>query len=683
VVSAAPRAPSAPASQPKPTKSERTRSGWRSETAISLGVFLLAASLRLGSLDLAAFTFDDADIVRRAREIAAGRLALEGGMTSWGIPDPPLLAYLHATVARLPNPALASLALMALLNSLLVVATYLFAARYFGRRLALISSLLLAVNPWAIFFGRRAWVEVQPVLTLAAVWCSFEVAVRGRLAFALPFFLALSAGVQARLLALCYAPAALACLALGGRAWLTRWTVLGVVGGVLLGAPYGLFLLQNQSQIFAALQDGDRGVASAPAGNALLFAWWFASGLNLLPTPADQTSWLDLLGFALSVEAVLVGVLLVSGLALCLVVSVRRAEGWRPYGLLLAWVVLPLALLAWQSSTVYLHYLVILVPLIFLVAALPLERLLRLPGGQWAGLALLLAMLLPQLATWIVLQRTLMIYDTDEAVEARLEDRRVLAELERVSGQLIGTGEVYGVQVPLRYWLAIAERVRAAVTSLPREVLIATTGSNPRAEELPAMLEAVLGAQHRPRYQRANTIVLPIDRPALLVVTSDVEPAVPPEKLGQQRALVPLPTLARNTRDGTRLYDLRARPVSRWLDAVGASSLSSRSAESRLVGARAPREAKAGETIEVLTLWRGASGSLRPQIGLADGQAVLSEEQEDPGRTAAEVNPGQLMIVKHELVVPGRTRPGEYRLLASASPSDPSVHLARLTVATR
>ena len=73
------------------------------------GLLLLAATLRLGALDLAAYTFDDADIVRRAREIAAGNLALEGGMTSWGIPDPPLLAYLHSLVARLPRPALISM----------------------------------------------------------------------------------------------------------------------------------------------------------------------------------------------------------------------------------------------------------------------------------------------------------------------------------------------------------------------------------------------------------------------------------------------------------------------------------------------------------------------------------------------------------------------------------------------
>jgi hypothetical protein len=375
--------------------------------------------------------------------------------------------------------------------------------------------------------------------------------------------------------------------------------------------------------------------------------------------------------------------LLVIGIAYCLVASLRRIEDWKRYALLLVWLVLPIALLAWQSSTVYLHYLVLLEPVLFLLLALPLELLLRQPRWRWLGPGLVAAVALPQLASWVLLQQTLRIYETDEASEAPQAERRLLAELGRESGQRIGTGESYGVQVPLRYWLAVADRTRSAMSESRRELLLATVGTNPRAAELPAILETVLGPDLRPRYQSAGTLAVPIGRPALLVVTSDVEPPVPPEKIGRERTLIPLPTLARNTRDGTRLYDLRARSAPEWLRALGATSVVQPPANSPLFGVKGPRQAKAGETIEVLTLWRGDNSPLQPRVSLADRSSGLAEEKNEQDRTAVVVSPAQLLIVKHELTVPARTVPGSYRLEAIEAPSRARRELSGLVVTAR
>ena len=34
----------------------------------------------------------------------------------------------------------------------------------------LLATLLFGLNPWALYFGRRAWLEGQPGLTLLALW---------------------------------------------------------------------------------------------------------------------------------------------------------------------------------------------------------------------------------------------------------------------------------------------------------------------------------------------------------------------------------------------------------------------------------------------------------------------------------------------------------------------------------
>ena len=113
-------------------------------------------------------------------------------------------------------------------------------------------------------------------------------------------------------------------------------------------------------------------MAEAPAHGVLEFSWWIAAGLNLLPTPLGLADWLDRLNGLLTVSSLVAGLLLAAGLAWCLARSAGRADGWRADALLLVWTVLPPALMAWQSSTVYLHYLVVLFPTIFLLMALPL-----------------------------------------------------------------------------------------------------------------------------------------------------------------------------------------------------------------------------------------------------------------------------------------------------------------------
>jgi hypothetical protein len=640
----------------------------------------VAAAFRFSCLDLAAFTFDDADAIRRARALANGEAALVGGLTSWGIHDPPLLVYILATVARLPSPVLASYVLMASINTLAVLGAYHLAARFFGWRYGMLAGLLYAVNPWAIYFSRRAWVEVQPALTVLALWAASEVAVAGRLRLGLAFFLALAAAVQARILALLYIPAALASIALGGRRWLSAWSVLGLLGGGLLALPYLVYVVTSHERIGAALAEGNRGIAAAPRQRALEFAWWITAGTNLLPTPAPGFGRQDLLGVTLRAESLLAAALLVAGVALCFIHCVRRQSGWERYGLLLAWTILPLALIIWQSSTVYLHYLVLLVPLVFLLVALPLDWLFNRPRFGWLGVVLFLALTLPQVTAWVALQRTLQIYGAGETIEASMRQRRALAELARESGERIRTGETYGIEVPLRFWLAAADLARAEIAVAPRELLVAAKGSKPDAEEQPAMLAAVLGTELTPRYQPDSSLVVPVSRPALLLANSDVELPLTAERLGTRRAFIPLPVMAGETRNGIRLIDLPARSASEWAATLGAVFGDPNGS----VAFGADRRVRAREALAVITLWPGPVEGLRPTVMLMGPNGRRLPERDSPRRQPADVPADHLLVMRHEIPVPEQAELAAHRLVAEpgtgGSPTE-RIELRKVVVA--
>lgn len=633
-----------------------------------LGVTLLALAFRLGALDLAAFAYDDADVVLRARDVAAGRLTLVGAHHSWGFNDPPLLIYINVLTALLPEPAFAALALMAVVNTLAVLQATLLGMRFFGPTVGLLAGLLFAVNPWAIYFGRRAWVEVQPLLLVLTTWSALEV-LRGQRRWAVGFFLTLALHVQARLLALAFAPAALATILLAGRRWPVRWSLVGIGLSVLVSAPYGWYLLTNLGAIQAALASGNRGIAGAPRGNAVDFVVWSVAGYNLLPTPRGLAPWLDALDTAL-IAATAVGVALVlGGIGLCLARAARRAPEWRSGLLLVLWLVLPLGLIAWQSSTVYVHYIPLLYPLPYLLAAIALAALLR-RGRRLAvaGLVLLAVLVIPQVAAWTSLLKVLEIYSTDERVEASLAERRVLAELMRQSGQRLATGEAYGVEVPVRFWMAVGQAAEAAAAEQgTREALVLADGVDPLSETQPAIVESFLGPGLRTRYQQPDSLVLPRGQPGLAVLAPDVEPPVNLERLGQRRALVPLPTLGRNMRDGVRVFALPARSETEWAVASGVRDGPWLVHPYRLAGLSHAGRTRAGETYEVVALWTLVERPTaeRPALALVapDGRVYPQREPSRLGPPPLERD--QLLLERHAISLGRNAQPGEYRLVGS------------------
>ena len=74
--------------------------------------------------------------------------------------------------------------------------------------------------------------------------------------------------------------------------------------------------------------------------------------------------------------AIVASALLLVGAFVCARSCLRRQPGWEADALLLIWMLAPLGLMTWQSSQVYIHYVLCLVPVPFVVMA---------RGAVWLG----------------------------------------------------------------------------------------------------------------------------------------------------------------------------------------------------------------------------------------------------------------------------------------------------------
>jgi hypothetical protein len=632
-------------------------------------VTTLAAGLRLWRVDLAPLRYDDVDVLSRARDVLEHGLAATGPLTSWGVPDPPGSVYLLLPAAAQATPATAAVVWVGLLNVAAVVLTYLLAERFHGPRVALAAGLLFAVNPWAVYFSRRSWAEIVPLFTVVALWAAYQVVVAKRAQWAVAFCVALAVQVQIRILSLIYAPAALLTLALWPRRWGVRWPALGIGLGALLAVPYLAWVGLNWSEITAKLAEGNRGVALAPGGGAWHLVLWIGAGYGLLPASSEVAGWLDPLGKAGAVALVLVGLLLAAGLGMAIVAAVRRAPCWERRVLPAIWLVLPLVALVGQSSSTYLHYLVALFPAIFLVMALPLGWLpVRSRTPVMVLGALVVGVLVAyQLATTVLLYRVLEAYEQAEPPAAPPSLRFAAAGLPREAAELLGTGERYGVEPPIRYWQAIADRAGAEADAAgTTQVWILAGETDPLTAEAPAILDYLLRPRLEPRFLPPDTLLFRMLRPTVVVELPDVDPIESLERFGERRDSVVAPSV--NNRDGlarARVTLVPARGPQGW-QALAPTRLSARfEGAIQLLGFRAERTVRAGDDLPVTTMWWLAGQSpASPVVSLrlvdANGQVVRSER---PDRPQPAVEEGDWVIVRRDLfAVPGHTPPGQYTL---------------------
>lgn len=158
-------------------------------------IFIVAATFRVFYLNLIEFKYDEAASLFQITQFYFHPYLIQIGlMASTGMYNFPLFSYILVILGILSqNPQFISF-LIGLINALIIVFFYLVIRKYLGNRLAIFSSLTLAVTPWAILFSRKIWAQDLILLFLVpALFFFFQLVFNKRIKAVMPlsFLLAL------------------------------------------------------------------------------------------------------------------------------------------------------------------------------------------------------------------------------------------------------------------------------------------------------------------------------------------------------------------------------------------------------------------------------------------------------------------------------------------------------------
>lgn len=378
--------------------------------------------LRLWRLDVMQFTFgnDQTGYMTLAREgILRGALPVTGIPSSIHTLNPPLSVYLimpFAVFTANPLPVVVSIALW---NVLGVALCYMFALRYFGRRVAAVGTLLFATCGVAVDLSRFLW-QQNYLAPLIALWALtlFAGCVSGSRRWFMPHVVVLVAAALLHPTAALLVPVTVVGFLLAPR--LPRlWEYAAGAGATLvLLLPSILWeAITNHEDIHRLRQvAGGHARINLDVVHALYQVLGSPTSRDAgiftpyaIVTPGSSYAALGALHPVIEYAAwavFTVGYLVLTGLVLVPLRGVRlsppatvavgrrllawpvavwrglRADAvWRAYLLLWLWVTVPLILLVRHSSPVYAHYLLVLYPGAFIVGGVGVHWLLERGGA--------------------------------------------------------------------------------------------------------------------------------------------------------------------------------------------------------------------------------------------------------------------------------------------------------------
>ncbi len=359
--------------------------------AAASAIFLVAAYLRLWGLEHSPTGNDQAVLINIAlRWITHGQFPLAANKSSAGLMNPPLLEYLLALPLFLKRDMLLVAQFVALVNIASVVVTLLVVRATFGWRLALLTTLLYAVNPWSVYYSRLIWNPTMIPLFSALLLGSLTIALTDRRqAWQLALvFVWLAAAIQLHLSSAVLAPAVGLLLLIFRRQLRPKWLLIGLLLFALSFVPY---LIHEQATGFADVADFLQGGGEAIDTNlaSVSIGLELAGERGIMRTMGEAwpewraaAPWGDeirrLAPWLLPVGLIVAGVLLFS----------RRAEFRQrqltpvTVGLVVAATLLTVPILLNVRHAIYLqnYYFLYLYPVVFVFMALPADAAL-----EWAN----------------------------------------------------------------------------------------------------------------------------------------------------------------------------------------------------------------------------------------------------------------------------------------------------------
>ncbi|HLZ25443.1 MAG TPA: hypothetical protein VKQ30_25250 [Ktedonobacterales bacterium] len=375
---------------------------WEFWLALALGAFL-----RLWQIGTTQFLDDQTGLYALARAgVLHHVIPLTGIPSSIQSLNPPLSVYLLMPFAAItPNP-LPAVVTLALWNVAGVALCYIFALRYFGRRVAAVGTLLFATGGSALNFSRFLWQQnyLPPLLVLWA-FTLYLGAVRGKRPWLAGNILLLVLAVQLHPTAVLLAPVTLAGILLAPRLPRVREYVIAAIGTLLLFVPTAIFEWNSRGydlhklghyllhggrfnlDVFRVLWGALDGPGSADLGPTTPYAnvhrWYFFITWCVVI--------LVITGWAVLTVRVVAPVLaiwrsvapdparlprrLMNG-AIAVWRGVRADSTWRAQFLLWFWVTLPPATMLHNAGRIFTHYLLVIFPSLFIAGGFGVDWLL-------------------------------------------------------------------------------------------------------------------------------------------------------------------------------------------------------------------------------------------------------------------------------------------------------------------
>lgn len=635
------------------------------EATLLVTLTVIAALPRLLEPDLVPFGYDEALEALRARAIALGARPVANEVTSWLIPDPALMLYVYALVEAAADPPILRTWLLGALNIASVILAYFWGRLVGGPTLALLTGGLYAASPWAIYFGRQPWVNAQPVLSSVMLVCATQVVMGRDRRWSLPFFIALGLQMQTHLLGTVLAlPAALTVLAFW-RAW-GRWLIPGFLLVAAANLPFAIHVWEHRESVGQTLVGGTpQVVVNQPADAPRLLAW-FVGGTELEQKLVEGATELTLLTPFRTLAGVALVSALVAGVGVATVRIAQRAPGWQGLLVALIWLLAPLAASMAQSRPVYIHYMTALAPACFLLAALPVSLLCQASRlGAAVGACLTVSILsIHLLSFWGMLRGIEVEAALPPQAETADERQARLNVLERQT-RMTGVGDLVGPT--LRTWSGLTRNVRTISHERSEPVITIPLGLNEPytlyVDRRRMALDYLLGTGIQARFPFEGTVVLPLEKPGLLLLLPGVDPGRAyrnPELL----LAVPHP----GTSDLTRLVSIPPRPLRD--QGLGRRSIQAQfEIGAQLLAFDLPGRVEPGEPVALTTYWTFAG--LKPDAAtreisaffhLVDAAGGIVAQSDGLGLPSSAWRSGDLLVRRTTLASPADQ--GETRLSA-------------------
>lgn len=635
------------------------------EKQIFWGIVLLAAALRLGYLDLIEFKADEAHHLLRGLEIVEShKLPLAGTPSSLGVAKPPLMSYLLAIPLLFGrDPRIAS-AFIALLNVAAIAGCYLVCRRYYGLRVAIIASVLMAANPWAVVFSRKAFTAdvLAPFLVLFHYGLCVALLDRkpwGWVCSCVALGLALN--VTFSPLPLIAVLVLLVVLFADRVRW--RYLLLGVGLVLVISAPYLYYQATHRLEDVRSLlrELGQEGATARQAIRAVRFAAWIHSGQNLSALAGASAAQFSPAHSLLADLNRAAGWIFLASLPITVWLALRAWSHWRErqdpakYAILAVWLWVSLLVVSRQPAALEPHYLVILYPAGFVGMGLVMDLALNLPRAQ--QLRRLPGRRVVELPVWLLLFAVVVWQAYDGVYLFQFVARH-------------DTSGGYGT--PFRFWRHTADLVRRQVRAVDTDqVWVVTQGTDISYQEHPAVLHYLLEPEVRTVFLGQGgdeAILLPAARPGVYLLTRScplVEGMI--QQLGgQNKGHVLLP----DGESGARVKVVEAQPVEEVLSLIGHRGWWILDSGSHLLGYDWPAQARAGQSVAFASYWafldippeeKRVQHSLFNHLLAPDGTKVA--QRDGLGLPERYWGSGLVLLQWFEMPLPPDLPTGEYTLL--------------------